>query len=234
MNEYIEVILRSVSAFTALLCLALIMGRKQLSQITFFDYVVGITIGSIAAVIVIDRSINVIDGAIALLLWSVMPVVVGFLAMKSTRFRVLVDGEPKIVIQHGVILNKNMLKEKYNMGDLLMQLRDKGVFDISEIDFAVLEANGDLSILKKPQFRGVTHGDIGYASDENGIMTELITDGKIIDEHLSFLGKDREWLRNQLLDRGFGGEESVVFAALSADGRLYVSQKSDATGIHLI
>ena len=111
MNEYIELLLRSIITFIGLLCLALLMGRKQLSQITFFDYVVGITIGSIAAVISVDKTISVIDGTIAIILWSLMPVVVGYIAMKSIRFRILVDGEPKVIIQNGVIINKNMLRE---------------------------------------------------------------------------------------------------------------------------
>ena len=91
MNAYIEVALRSIITFVGLLCLTLLMGRKQLSQITFFDYVVGITIGSIAAVIAVDKTVSVVDGAIALVLWSVMPVVVGYIAMKSIKFRILVD-----------------------------------------------------------------------------------------------------------------------------------------------
>ena len=151
MNGYIEVLLRSIITFIGLLCLALLMGRKQLSQITFFDYVVGITIGSIAAVIAVDKTISVIDGTIAIVIWSVMPVIAGYIAIKSIKFRILVDGEPKVIIQNGVIINKNMLREKYNMGDLLMQLRDKGIFDISEVDFAILEPNGKLSVLRKPQ-----------------------------------------------------------------------------------
>lgn len=111
MNEYIGVLFRSIITFIGLLCLALLMGRKQLSQITFFDYIVGITIGSIAAVISVDRTVSVIDGTIAIVIWSLMPIIVGFIAMKSIKFRILVDGEPKVVIQNGVIINKNMLRE---------------------------------------------------------------------------------------------------------------------------
>lgn len=233
-NGYIEVLLRSITTFIALLCLALLMGRKQLSQITFFDYIVGITIGSIAAVIAVDRTINVIDGTIAIVLWSVMPVVVGYIAMKSIKFRILVDGEPKVIIQNGVIINKNMLREKYNMGDLLMQLRDKGVFDISEVDFAILEPNGKLSVLKKPQNCAVTLKDMNITADYTGVMTELIIDGRIISKHLESIGKDIGWLNGQLSNRNIDNIENVVFAGYLSNGELYISLRNNSSGIHLI
>lgn len=234
MNEYIEVLLRSILTFIGLLCLALLMGRKQLSQITFFDYVVGITIGSIAAVIAVDKTINVIDGIVAIVLWSVMPVTVGYIAMKSIKFRKLVDGEPKVIIQNGVIINKNMLREKYNMGDLLMQLRDKGVFDISEVDFAILEPNGKLSVLKKPQNCAVIRKDMNMTADYTGVMTELIIDGRIISKHLERIGKDMEWLYDQLNSRHIDSVEHIIFAGYLSNGELYVSLRNDSTGIHLI
>lgn len=234
MGEYIEIVLRSVITFLGLLCLALLMGRKQLSQITFFDYVVGITIGSIAAVIVVDRTVSIIDGTIALVLWSILPIIFGYISIKSIRFRMLVDGEPKIVIQNGVIMNKNMLKEKYNMGDLLMQLRDKGVFDIAEVDFAILEPNGKLSVLKKPQHNTVTLKDMNMNADYKGIMTELIIDGRVIKKHLESIGKDSEWLQAQLDKRHIDCIESVVFAGVQSDGRLYMSLRNESTGIHLV
>ena len=234
MNGFIEVLLRSIITFIGLLCLTLFMGRKQLSQITFFDYVVGITIGSIAAVIVVDKTVSVIDGTIAIVLWSVMPVAVGYIAIKSIKFRVLVDGEPRVIIQNGVILNKNMLREKYNMGDLLMQLRDKGIFDISEVDFAILEPNGKLSVLKKPQHNAVTMKDMNMSADSSGVMTELIIDGRIISKHLESIGKDSGWLHEQLRGRHIDCVEQVIFAGYLSNGELYVSLRNDSIGIHLI
>lgn len=119
MSEYIDVLLRSVIAFIGLLCLAL-YGKKTAVANNILDYVVEITIGSITAVIVVDRTVSFIDRAIVIILWAVMPIIVGYIAMKSIKFSILVDGEPKVVIQNGVIINKNILKEKYNIGDLLM------------------------------------------------------------------------------------------------------------------
>ena len=220
--------------FAGLLGLALLMGRKQLSQITFFDYIVGITIGSIAAVITVDRSVNVVDGAIAIVLWAAMPIMVGYIAMKSIQFRMLVDGQPKVVIQNGIIINENMLHEKYNMGDLLMQLRDKGVFDISEVDFAILEPNGKLSVLKKSEYDTIRAKDLKIAADHKGVMIELIIDGKVIQKHLKTIGKSTQWLQKQLSIRNINSVSDVIFAGYFLNGELYVSLRNHSTGIHFI
>ncbi|MEN6316560.1 MAG: DUF421 domain-containing protein [Clostridiaceae bacterium] len=234
MEGYINIFLRSVIAFIGLLFLTHLMGRKQLSQITFFDYIVGITVGSIAASIVVDRSISVIDGIIATIVWCAMPIIIGYIAVKNLAFRRFVDGEPKVIIQNGTIINKNMLKEKYNMGDLLMQLRDKGVFDISEVEFAILEPNGELSVLKKSQYNPATPRDLNIPTNYKGLMTELIIDGRIISQHLQVIGKDTQWLFDQLKSRNISNIKDVVLAGLQTDGQLYVSIKNDTTGTHSI
>ena len=229
MDGYMEILIRAAGAFIALLVLTLFMGRKQLSQITFFDYVVGITIGSIAAVIAVDKSVDVIDGIIALLVWCAMPIIVGYIALKSIAFRRLIDGAPRIVIQNGRIINRNMAKDRYNMGDLLMQLRDKGVFDISQVAYAILEPNGKLSVLKKPQNSPKAPQDIS-----RGLMTELIIDGHIIEEHLANIGKDMKWLLGQLENRNVVNVQDVMFFGYMANGHIYISIKTDLTGTHAI
>ena len=163
-----------------------------------------------------------------------MPIAVGYVALKSIHFRMLVDGEPKVVIQNGVIINKNMLREKYNIGDLLMQLRDKGIFDISEVDFAILEPNGKLSVLKKPQHCAVTLKDMNMIADYKGVMTELIIDGRIISKHLESIGKDIGWLQDQLNSRHIESIDNVIFAGYLSNGELYISMRNDSIGIHLI
>ena len=234
MYGYAGILLRSLLTFAGLLFLTHLMGRKQLSQITFFDYIVGITIGSIAASIAVDRSIGVIDGIIATVVWAAMPIIIGYVAVKNIFFRRFVDGEPKVVIKNGVIINKNMLREKYNTGDLLMQLREKGVFDITEVEFAVLEPDGELSVLKKSQYNPVTPGDMNISTAYKGLMTELVIDGRIISQHLQIIGKDTEWLKQQLISRNINNMKDVIFAGLQTDGQLYISVKNDSNGTHSI
>lgn len=234
MQSYWEIFLRAILTFIGLLILTLLMGRKQLSQITFFDYTVGITIGSIAAVIAVDASVPVLNGAIALGVWAIMPVLLGFISLKSILFRRLVDGEPRIIIQNGVILNKSMHREKYNMGDLLMQLRDKGVFDISQVDFAILEPNGKLSVLKKPPFQTPTQKDMQIPSEYKGLMLELIIDSQVIPQSLNALGKDLSWLQEQLRGKNVTDIKDVVFAGWPSGGPLYISLRNRQKGLPLV
>ena len=217
-----------------LLVLTLIMGRKQLSQITFFDYVVGITIGSIAAVVAVDRRVDVLEGIIAILVWCAIPILIGFISLKNIQFRKLIDGKPIIVIQNGRIINKNMTRERYNMGDLLMQLRDKGIFDINEVEFAILEPNGKLSVLKKSRNNPVTLKDMNVTAPYKGLMTELIVDGYIIKSHLDTIDRDIPWLMTQLESRNVTDIHDVIFAGYMTDGQLYISLKTDTTGIKAI
>ena len=171
---------------------------------------------------------------IATVVWCTMPIIIGFIAVKNIAFRRLIDGEPKVVIQNGIIINKNMLKEKYNMGDLLMQLRDNSVFDITEIEFAILEPNSNLSVLKKSQYNPVTPKDMNIPTNYKGIMTELIIDGRIISQHLKIANKDEKWLLDQLKSKNIDNINNVVFAGLQTDGQLYISLKTDSTGTHSI
>ena len=234
MNEHIEILLRSATTFIGLLFLALLMGRKQLSQITFFDYIVGITIGSIAAVIAVDRAVNIFDGVIAIVVWAIMPIIIGYISIKSIKFRLIVEGEPKVIIQNGIIINKNMLKEKYNIGDLMMQLRDKGIFDISEVDFAILEPNGKLSVLKKPEYNPATLKDMNITPDYKGVMVELIIDGNIIYKNLKNINKDIQWLNEQLKNRNIESVKNVIFAGFLTNGQLYVSLRNNNNGMQLL
>lgn len=116
----------------------------------------------------------------------------------------------------------------------LMQLRDKGVFDITEVEFALLEPNGELSVLKKSQYNPVSSKDLNSSTYYKGLMTELIIDGRVISQHLQVIGKDTQWLFDQLKSRNIYNIKDVVLAGFQTDGQLFVSLKNDTTGIHSI
>ncbi len=149
MNSHISLVLRSIITYFTLLFFTRIMGRKQISQLTYFDYIVGITIGSIAAVAAVDKSIHVIDGIISIFIWSALTIIISILTLKNIHIRLLVDSEPLIIMDKGIVIYKNMKKARYNMGDLLMQLRNKNIFNLTDVEAAILEPDGKLSVLKK-------------------------------------------------------------------------------------
>jgi uncharacterized membrane protein YcaP (DUF421 family) len=223
----LNIVFRSALAFLALLLLTRLMGKKHISQLTFFDYVTGISIGSIAAAISIDKTINTTYGIVSLLIWSGLTISAGYLSLLNLRAMKIIDGEPTLVIRNGKVLEKNMAKIQYNIEDLLMLLRTKGVFDPSEVEFALLEANGELSILSKSQYRPLTPKDIRLATDYIGMVNILVVNGKIIRENLVQTGLTEQWLIEQLKLKGMDDLKEIVLVTLDTKGNLYIDQKKD-------
>jgi len=201
------------------------MGRKQISQLTFFDYVVGITIGSIAGVAAIDKSVKIIDGIVSISIWSLLNIVISKITLKNINLRLLINSEPLLIIDKGIVIYQNMKKARYNMGDLLMQLRNKDVFNITEVEIAILEPDGKLSILKKTEFNMVTAGDMKIKNPKAGMMVDLILDGNILSSHLSQIQKDENWLMSQLETKEVKNIKDVIFAGIQADEQIYIVTK---------
>src|SRR5690625_5227426 len=126
-----------------------IMGKKQLSQLTFFDYCVGITIGPIAATMSVDQNVKISNGIVSLVIWGLFPISLAIFGLKSRKFLHFTDGKPAIIIKEGKVLDKSMKKNHLAIDELMMLLREKNIFKISDVEMAVLETNGELSILKK-------------------------------------------------------------------------------------
>jgi len=221
-NEHLILIFRSIATYIVLLVFTRIMGRKQISQLTYFDYVVGITIGSIAAEAAVNKNINVFDVIASIVIWSVLTILISEITLKNIKLRLLIDSEPLLIIEKGKVIYKNMKKARYNMGDLLMQLRNKDVFYITDVEIAVLEPDGNLSVLKKAEQNTVTIGDLNIKKPKTGMMVDLILDGNIISSHLALIQKDEDWVRAQLKTRDIDNIKDVIFAGIQADEQIYI------------
>jgi len=225
LNEHLNLVVRSLVTYFILLTFTRIMGRKQISQLTFFDYIVGITIGSIAGVVAIDKNVKVIDGIVSIVIWSLLTIIISEITLRNINLRLIFDSEPLLIIDKGTVIYKNMKKARYNMGDLLMQLRNKDVFNITDVEIAVLEPDGKLSILKKSQFSMVTIGDMNIQKTREGMMVDVILDGHILSSHLVQIGKDENWLMSQLRARKIGNIKDVIFVGIQADKQIYIVTK---------
>ena len=222
-----EMLIRSTFAFSAILLLARIIGKKQLSQLTFFHYVTGITFGSIAAEISAQVETPFLDGLVSLIWWSVLTLFVSFLSLKSKKARVLFDDKPMILIQNGVILNDNLKKSRIHTDELTMMLREQSIFSLDEVLNAVFETNGELSVMKKPASRSATKVDVNADVSISGILpTELISDGKIILENLQELDLTEDWLLKKLKKKNIDSVETVYYAQILENGSLYISIKN--------
>lgn len=227
MNEGLVVLVRSIIGFFSLLIFTRIIGKEQLSQLTFFDYVLGITIGSIAATLTTDLSSRAWPHWVGLLTWSVLGYLMELITLKWHFASKVLEGEPVIVIMKGKILENVLKKTKYRASDILGLLRNQGIFDPNQVEYAIIETNGQLSILKKPEFQPVTPKDMNLPVQESGISTELVYDGVLIEENLRQLGKDKDWLMNQLKLQGIYSLSEVFLVTLNPEGSLYVDKYED-------
>lgn len=221
-----EMLIRTTLAFFALLVLARILGKKQLGQLTFFHYITGITFGSIASEIASQKETPFLDGLISLIWWTFLTFLMTFITLKFQKTRVLLDDKPTIVIQNGLILEAGLKKSRLNLDELTMMLREKDVFSMSEIDCAVLETNGNLSILKKMPHLESTKLDVkADTTPPTYLPTEVIADGKIVIQNLLGLDLNEDWLSKKLRKQNVQNVEDVLFAQVQGNGSLYISLK---------
>lgn len=227
MNEALVEIVRALIAFFTLLIFTRLLGKQQMSQLTFFDYVLGITVGSIAASLTIELTYDPWPMWIGLVTWIMAVLAFQLITVKWRYASKYIDGEPTVVIMNGMIMEAAMKKLRYRISDLTEQLRDKDVFDISQVEFAVLEVSGKLTVLKKSQYQPVTPKDMNIKTKYSGIGTELIYDGVIVDNNLKQVNRDRKWLYKELKRSGIKDESEVFFATLETTGKLYIDRYQD-------
>lgn len=227
MPDYMLIIIRSIIAFFFLFLLTRLMGSKQLSQLTFFDYVVGITIGSIAATMSVDKNIQIANGMISLLIWGLVPVLLSLISLKSRTFIRLTDGIPAVVIKNGQILEKALAKNQIAVEELMMLLREKDVFLVSDVEVAIFETNGQLSVLKKSEVSPVTPKQLGITVTSEKMPSLLIVDGEVLYENLSAIGHDEAWLLTKLQEQGVQNIKEVYLAQVDTNGQLYVDTYKD-------
>ena len=222
-----ETALRAAIGFIILLGLTRLIGKKQMGQLTIFTYITGIALGNIAGDMVVHRDISIVDGLVGMILWAVLVWIVEYSSLKSTHVRVALDGEPTIVIKKGEIMQDRLKSQRLNVDDLTMLLRTNNVFSIRDVDYAILEPNGQLSILKKSENQQVTKQDMHIpVTPKPYIPAEIIVDGRPVDKNMKEYGLSRQWLHGELKKAGIHSVDDVFFAEIQSDGSLYISRKS--------
>ena len=189
---------RSFLSLAALFLVTKMLGKKQVSQLSLFDYVIGISIGNFAAEMTINLDSQTMNGILAVFIFGIVAYVVSFLTMKSIFLRRFFMSTPTILIEKGQILKEGLKKVKYDMNDLLQQCRINGYFDISDIEYALMEPNGNISILPKESKRTVTLEDLNISKNQSGLCANVIIDGKIMEENLKNINKSKKWLLKQI------------------------------------
>ena len=227
MNEGLVVLVRSIISFFSLLIFAKILGKQQISQLTFCDYTLGITIGSIAATLTTDLSSRAWPHFVGLFAWAFLGYLMELITEKWRYAAKYIEGEPTIIIMNGKIMEKALKKMKYTSADIMGLLRIKDVFDLSQVDFAIIEPNGQLSVLKKPEYEPLTAKDMSITKAPSGISTELIYDGILVEQNLKQLNKSKKWLMDQLKMHEVKDISDVFLATLTPSGSLFIDKYDD-------
>ncbi|KAF0819333.1 MULTISPECIES: DUF421 domain-containing protein [unclassified Cytobacillus] len=209
MEEYLIIVIRTLFLYAVILLIFRLMGKREIGELSVLDLVVYIMIAELAVVAIETPDSNIIKNVLPMLLLMVVQIVLAIFSLKSKRFRDLVDGKPTIIINKGKIDENAMRKQRYNFDDLLLQLREKDIAKISDVEFAILESSGTLSVFERND------------SKDGGITIPLIIDGRIQKTNLETIDKSEFWLRQELRKEGYKEISEISFCSYE-NGQFYV------------
>lgn len=226
--NFLEILMVLYRGLISLFCLFLItklLGKKQVSQLSLFDYVIGISIGNFAAEITINMETKLIYGVIAVIEFGIIAYSISILTMKSIRLRRFFMGTPTVLIENGKILEKGLKKVHFDINDLLEECRSNGYFDLNEIDYALMECNGKISVMPKSGYKNVTIKDLNLKQNIQSLCANVVIDGKVMDNNLENMGKDINWLEQQIKVKGYKLEE-ILLATLDMNEKLTIYERN--------
>jgi uncharacterized membrane protein YcaP (DUF421 family) len=200
------------------------MGKREIGQLSPFDFVVAIIIAELAVLPLMNTDMPVWHSVLPLVTLVSLEVLMSYATLFNRSLRGIVCGHPQIIIRKGELLRKEMRKARYNLDDLLEHLRGLGVHDLREVEYAILETSGELSVILKSQHNPVTRSDLGLETEYEGLPMVLIMDGHVVKDNLSDMDLSEEWLERKLMEQGLSADR-VLLAIINPDGELFISKK---------
>lgn len=226
MKEILYIIMLSLGSIIAIFILTKLMGYRQMSQMSMFDYVNGITIGSIAAEMSTSLEENFVQPLTAMIVYALAAIVLSWFSSKSIKARRLIEGKPLVLMNNGELYRENLKKAKIDVAEFLTQCRNSGYFDVTKLETAILEDNGKISFLPKSSDRPVTPSDMNLSPEQDFMVANVILDGRIMEENLRHTGNDEKWLMNQIKGQGAGKVEDVLLATCDSSNQVTVFLKN--------
>ncbi len=226
MPDLLQIVILSIASIVTLFILTKLMGYRQMSQMSMFDYINGITIGSIAAEMATALDENPLHGVVAMTVYALFAVLLSFLSMKSIKLRRFIVGRPVILLNNGSIYEKNLRKAKIDINEFLTQCRVAGYFDVSKLQSAVLEADGRISFLPLSTERPLTAADVKLSPEQETMTANVVIDGHIMQKNLLHTGKDETWLHRGLKAQGADSVRDVLLASVDMQNKLTVFLKN--------
>ena len=224
--DILTIFLRTVLIYFVVFLMLRLMGKREIGKLSLFDLVISIMIAEIAVFVIEDTEKPLRDGIVPMATLVLIQILIAFITLKSRTLRILFDGKPSVIIKEGMIDREEMKKHRYNLDDLMLQLRQNKIMNVADVEFAVLEPSGKLSVVEKVLKETgaddhVLKGTIRY----EGLPLPLIMDGKVQDDNLDKIGKTRFWLKNQLQFKGARDFKEVFYCSIDHRGRMFLDRK---------
>ena len=227
MMNHLEVLGRGLLSLVVLFSISKAMGRKQIGQLNLFDYTIGITIGSLAAEMTLNQDVKFFEGVFSIIIYGAASIFISLLTIKSMLARRLFIGTPFFLIQDGKILMKNLNRAKIDVNDLLQEARYNGYFDLSTVEYALMEANGRISFLLKSKYNPVTPSDMKLKVPYKGLTSTLVIDGVLMKENIKVIGHNEKWLLKRLQNEGYPSVEDLLLVICDTNEKLTIYPKND-------
>ncbi|MFZ7102240.1 MAG: YetF domain-containing protein, partial [Peptococcaceae bacterium] len=221
----LDLIFRTIVIYFTLIIFMRIMGKREIGQLSAIDFVVAIVIAELAAIPLGDLDIPLVQGILPIGILALAQISLSLLCLKSNAFRRLIYGRPNVLIANGKIQQNEMRKSRYNIDDLLTQLRERNVFNIADVEFAVLETSGQLTVSLKSQKRPLSAEDLKIRTDYEGLPLTLIDDGEINYKGLKDADLDLAWLERELKKRNVSSVQAVFYASMDSNGDIYLVER---------
>lgn len=224
-NIYILTIIKCIIGFLLALFLSKIIGRKIISKMNFIDLVMGVSMGSMIANAVIDKDSPIQSEIIALILFGILTIITSYISLKSIKARSMISSKPIILVKDGIILNNNLLKLRVSLDELMMKLREKGAFNLEEVQYAIMEGDGQISLLIKAEKKAITPYDMNIKVNSTGLLQDLIIDGNLIEKNLVAEGLDFELLKEYLNKNEIRDISEIFYAGIDSNKKIVISKR---------
>ncbi|ACL19978.1 DUF421 domain-containing protein [Desulfitobacterium hafniense] len=230
--DYLIIALRIISVMALFLFLVLKTGRRKIAELPVYDFLSIIVLGSVIGADIAEPNIPHLPVLFAVVLIIALQYLVSSLLINNKKIARKITFGPTVIIQNGQFIKANMKRLKYSIETVLMLLREKDIFDLNEVEYAIVEGSGSISVLKKPQYLPLTPSDMKLKPGAKGLPLPLIIDGKVQDGNLQQLKRDRSWLAAELAQAGIPDFNEVFYADCTREGRLYISKIVQAQNFH--
>ena len=216
--------IRAIILYIVVLIVMRLMGKREIGQLQPFELAISIMIADLASVPMSELGIPITNGIIPILGLLVMYMIISILNMKSVNIRKIMSGQPALLIYRGKIDEKVLRKERITINELQERLRVENIFNLADVEYAILETNGEVTVIQKPEKRNLTPQDLNIIPEYEGLSYDLVLDGKIMSENLKILGKDEKWLNKQLKNFGATPKDTLI-ATIDGKGEIFFQKK---------